>query len=241
MVATVRALKAHSGKYRIVAGKPLPHELLAENPDDVLAGAANLRKQIENVQAARRARRWWRSTRSRPTIASEHEAIREIAARAGRPVRGVHALRRRRPGRRRAGRGGRRGAPTSRATSASSTRPRRACGRRSRPSRPRVYGADGVDYYAAGRQAARHLRAATGSASCRCASPRRTCRSRRDPTLKGAPTGLDAAGPRGARLGRRRVRLPDLRRHADHAGARHRARPPMRIDIDENGEIVGLS
>ena len=51
VVATVRALKAHSGKYKIIAGRPLPAELLAENPDDVLAGAANLRKQIENVRA----------------------------------------------------------------------------------------------------------------------------------------------------------------------------------------------
>jgi formate--tetrahydrofolate ligase len=51
LVATVRALKAHSGKYRIVAGRPLPAELLAENPDDVEAGAANLLKQIDNVKA----------------------------------------------------------------------------------------------------------------------------------------------------------------------------------------------
>ncbi len=50
VVATVRALKAHSDKYRIVAGRPLPDELLAENPDDVRAGAANLRKQIENMR-----------------------------------------------------------------------------------------------------------------------------------------------------------------------------------------------
>jgi formate--tetrahydrofolate ligase len=50
VVATVRALKAHSGKYRIVAGRPLPPELLAENPDDVRAGAANLRKQIDNIR-----------------------------------------------------------------------------------------------------------------------------------------------------------------------------------------------
>ena len=50
LVATVRALKAHSGKFKIVAGKPLPPELLAENPDDVRAGAANLIKQIENVK-----------------------------------------------------------------------------------------------------------------------------------------------------------------------------------------------
>src|SRR4249919_3321891 len=50
VVATVRALKAHSGKYKIITGRPLPEDLLKENPDDVLAGAANLRKQIENVR-----------------------------------------------------------------------------------------------------------------------------------------------------------------------------------------------
>src|SRR6202043_1286473 len=36
VVATVRALKAHSGKYKIIAGRPLPEEMLVENPDDVL-------------------------------------------------------------------------------------------------------------------------------------------------------------------------------------------------------------
>ena len=50
LVTTVRALKAHSGRFRIVAGKPLPAELLEENPGDVRAGAANLAKQIENVK-----------------------------------------------------------------------------------------------------------------------------------------------------------------------------------------------
>ncbi|NTV62058.1 MAG: formate--tetrahydrofolate ligase [Oscillochloris sp.] len=51
VVATIRALKSHTGRYKIVSGKPLPPELLAENPDDVYAGGANLRKQIENVRA----------------------------------------------------------------------------------------------------------------------------------------------------------------------------------------------
>src|SRR2546423_12835338 len=50
VVATVRALKVHSGKYKVVAGRPLPADLLAENPDDVLAGAENLRKQLENLR-----------------------------------------------------------------------------------------------------------------------------------------------------------------------------------------------
>lgn len=50
IVATIRALKSHSGKYRIVAGKPLPPEMLENSVADVEAGAANLRKQIENVK-----------------------------------------------------------------------------------------------------------------------------------------------------------------------------------------------
>ena len=49
IVTTVRALKAHSGIHRIVAGRPLPPGLLQENPDQVIAGGSNLRKQIENV------------------------------------------------------------------------------------------------------------------------------------------------------------------------------------------------
>lgn len=49
VVATVRALKSHTGKYSIAAGKPLPPELLRENPDDMYAGGTNLRKQIENI------------------------------------------------------------------------------------------------------------------------------------------------------------------------------------------------
>lgn len=50
VVATIRALKLHTGKYRVVPGKPLPAEMLVENPDDVYLGAANLRKQIENIR-----------------------------------------------------------------------------------------------------------------------------------------------------------------------------------------------
>jgi formate--tetrahydrofolate ligase len=50
VVATVRALKAHAGRHSIVAGRPLPEALLAENPDEVHEGAANLRKQVENIR-----------------------------------------------------------------------------------------------------------------------------------------------------------------------------------------------
>ena len=82
LVATVRALKAHSGEYKIVAGKALPAELLLENPDHVRAGAANLRKQIENV--AIHGVSPVVAINAFPTDhASEHQAIREIAESMG--------------------------------------------------------------------------------------------------------------------------------------------------------------
>lgn len=49
LVVTVRALKAHSGRYKIAAGKPLPPEMLECNLGDLEAGAANMVKHIENV------------------------------------------------------------------------------------------------------------------------------------------------------------------------------------------------
>jgi formate--tetrahydrofolate ligase len=82
VVATIRALKSHTGKYKITPGKPLPPELLAENPDDVLVGGANLRKQIANARAF-----------GVPVVValnafpddypSEIEAVRQIAREAG--------------------------------------------------------------------------------------------------------------------------------------------------------------
>jgi formate--tetrahydrofolate ligase len=82
LVATVRALKVHSGRHRVAAGRPLPPELTAESPDDVYAGADNLRKQIENI----------RIHGIPPVVAinafptdhpSEHDAIRAIGAEVG--------------------------------------------------------------------------------------------------------------------------------------------------------------
>ena len=82
LVATVRALKAHSGRHEVKAGKPLPEEMQRENPDDVRAGAANLKKQIENI----------RLHGVSPVVAinafptdheTEYDAIREIAGEMG--------------------------------------------------------------------------------------------------------------------------------------------------------------
>src|SRR5919108_248507 len=78
IVVTVRALKVHSGRHQVRAGRPLPPELVDENPDDVHAGSDNLRKQVENI----------RLHGVTPVIAinafptdhpSEHAAIREVA------------------------------------------------------------------------------------------------------------------------------------------------------------------
>jgi formate--tetrahydrofolate ligase len=51
LVCTVRALKMHSGRFRIVPGKPLDEGLLREDLDALSAGLPNLEKQIENVRA----------------------------------------------------------------------------------------------------------------------------------------------------------------------------------------------
>lgn len=82
LVATVRALKAHSGRFRIVAGRPLDPALLTEDLDAIRAGAPNLIKQIENartfgvpVVVA--------INRFRTDTPRELELVREIALEAG--------------------------------------------------------------------------------------------------------------------------------------------------------------
>jgi formyltetrahydrofolate synthetase len=50
IVATVRALKMHGGVGKIVAGKPLPKELIEENLPALEKGAANM---VKNIQIAR--------------------------------------------------------------------------------------------------------------------------------------------------------------------------------------------
>ncbi|MBI5118246.1 formate--tetrahydrofolate ligase [Candidatus Poribacteria bacterium] len=50
LVCTVRALKMHSGKFRVVAGKPLAPELIQENLKAIEEGICNLEKHIENIK-----------------------------------------------------------------------------------------------------------------------------------------------------------------------------------------------
>ena len=82
VVTTVRALKLHSGRHKVIAGRPLPEAMLQENPDEVQLGAANLLAHLAIV----------RRHGVVPVVAinafdddfpSEHAAIREIAASVG--------------------------------------------------------------------------------------------------------------------------------------------------------------
>ncbi len=82
LVVTVRALKSHSGRYEVKAGKPLPEGMLAESPADVEAGADNLRKHIQII----------RDFGVQPVVAinafptdfdSEHDVIKKIATEMG--------------------------------------------------------------------------------------------------------------------------------------------------------------
>src|SRR5262245_14652120 len=51
VVCTVRELKMHSGRFRIVTGRPLDPGLAVEDLESVELGAVNLRKHLENVRA----------------------------------------------------------------------------------------------------------------------------------------------------------------------------------------------
>lgn len=48
LVATVRALKSQSGKFKIIPGKPLPEGIVKENLEALKAGLPNLERHIKN-------------------------------------------------------------------------------------------------------------------------------------------------------------------------------------------------
>ncbi|HOV21960.1 MAG TPA: formate--tetrahydrofolate ligase [bacterium] len=50
IVCTVRALKMHSGKFKVVPGKPLDKGLIEENIKALKEGSCNLQKHIENAK-----------------------------------------------------------------------------------------------------------------------------------------------------------------------------------------------
>lgn len=237
VVTTVRAMKAHSGRHRIIAGRPLPEALLAEAPEEVHVGGANLRKQVENVLLHGVT----------PVIAvnafpddhpSEHEAVRQIAASLGVRVAVCRHF----------ADGGRGATELAEAVAEAADEPSHfrllyppdaTLREKIETIATRVYGADGVDYSRqAGVQLDRYERVGYGGLPVCVAKTHLSLSS--DPTLTGAPTGW--------RLAVREVRacvgagfvypicgdmrtMPGL--SADPAA--------FRIDVDDAGQIVGLS
>jgi formate--tetrahydrofolate ligase len=237
LVSTVRALKAHSGRHRIIPGRPLPPELLAENPEEVHIGGANLRKQIENI--ALHGVSPVVAINAFPTDhASEHRAIAEIASELGVRVAVSNHFTD----------GGRGAVELAEAVAEAADEPTEfrflypdeaSLREKIETIATKVYGASGVKYdLAAGRQLDTYEKAGFGHLPICVAKTHLSISS--DPSLKGAPTGWvlpvrEVRASVGAGFiypicGDMRT-MPGLSSH-----------PAVeRIDIDEDGEIVGLS
>jgi formate--tetrahydrofolate ligase len=237
IVTTVRALKAHSGNHRIIAGRPLPPALLEENPDEVRVGGANLRKQIENVVVHGVT----------PVVAinafpgdfdSEYSVIRDIADSMG--VRSAVTSH--------FSRGGAGAADLAEAVVAAADQPadfrllypdEASLRTKLETIATTVYGADGIDILPPA-AAALDLFEANGLGSLPVCIAKTHLSISSDPTLKGAPTGwrlpvreVRASAGAGfiyAICGDMRT-MPGL---SSHPAAE-------RIDIDANGDVVGLS
>jgi formate--tetrahydrofolate ligase len=237
VVTTVRALKAHSGMHRIVAGRPLPPALLAENPDEVLIGGANLRKQIENVRA--HGVTPVVAINAMPEdFASEHAAIAQIATSMGvRWAVATHFVN-----------GGAGAAELAEAVAEAAYEPSEftflypldaSLRQKIEAIATRLYGADGVDYSPlAARQLDEYERNGFGTLPV-CIAKTQLSLSH-DPALKGAPTGW--------RLPVREVRASVGAGFVYPICGDMRTMPGLasnsaaeRIDIDADGEIVGLA
>ncbi len=237
LVATVRGLKAHSGKHTIVAGRPLPEAILAENPDEVHEGGANLRKQLENM----------RIHGCTPVVAinvfpgdhpADIRAIEEIAAEFGaRAAVSTHFSD-----------GGAGAKELAQAVAEAAEEPSEfavlypdemSLRDKIHTVATKVYGADGVDYTPlANRQIDTYERNGFGDLPVCIAKTHLSISS--DPTLRGAPTGwtLPVREVR-ASVGAGFV-YPICGAMSTMPGLG--ASPALqRIDIDADGNIVGLS
>ncbi|MGD0742069.1 MAG: formate--tetrahydrofolate ligase [Acidimicrobiales bacterium] len=237
VVATVRALKVQSGRHRVVTGRPLPEALLAENVDDVQAGAANLAKQIENI----------RCHGVTPVVAinalpsdfpSEHRAIQEIAESLGVRVALCQPFTE----------GGKGVVELAEAVVAAAEEPSQfqllypaemTLRQKIETIAARIYGAEGVDYSpTAQRQLSRYEAHGLGSLPICVAKTQYSLSA--DPTLYGAPTGW--------RLPVREVRAsvgagfiyPICGDMSTMPGLSSTP-SAYEIDINDQGEIVGLS
>ncbi len=237
VVVTVRALKAHSGRFTIKAGAALPEEMLAEDPDAVFAGADNLRRHLQIVAGF--GLHPVVAINAFPTDhASEHAVITRIAAEAGVSSAvsthvadgGAGALALAEAVTRMAD------VPTEVRFSYDLADPLTA---KIEAVARSVYGADGVDYLPEAQRALRRYESlGFGGLPVVIAKTHLSISS--DPALRGAPTGwrlpvrearlAAGAGYVYAVCGEMRT-MPGLSRHP----------AAERIDLDADGQIVGLS
>ena len=236
LVATVRALKVHSGRYEVKAGQPLPEEMLVENPGDVHAGADNLRKQIENIRLHGVSPVV--AVNSFPTdFESEHDAIREVAEEMGARIAICNHF----------AEGGKGAVELAEAVAEAAEEPTEfrflypeeaSLKEKIEAIATKVYGADGVEYdLTASRQLDSYEKNGFGKLPICMAKTHLSISS--DPSLRGAPKGWtlpvrEARASVGAGFiypicGDMRT-MPGLSIHP----AAHD------IDIDEDGQIVGL-
>ncbi len=236
VVTTVRAMKLHSGRHKVVAGRPLPPAMLRESPEEVQLGAANLLAHLAIV----------RRHGVTPVVAinaiegdhpSEQTAIREIAAAAGvRAAVCTHFED-----------GGKGAVELAEAVVEAAAEPGdfRTLYQDGATLRQKIdaiateiYGAEGVDYLpAAARQLDTYERAGFGSLPVCIAKTHLSLSS--DPKLLGAP--------RGWRLPVREARANVGAGFVYVVSGDMRTMPGLshspaaeRIDIDENGNVVGL-
>ena len=238
VVTTVRALKMHSGRFKIVPGKPLDPALEREDLDAIEAGIGNLEKQIENVRihglpAVVAVNRFPSDTDR------EHDFVRKRALGAGAFAAEVSEV---------FGKGGEGGRALASAVDA-------ACekgGGKFRFLYPleapvkekvetiarRMYGADGVDWSEqASADVARYEKLGYGGLPICMAKTHLSLTA--DPERKGRPTGF--------RLPVREVRLSAGAGFLYPLCGEMKTMPGLgsrpgleNVDLDERGEIVGL-
>ena len=237
MVCSIRALKMHSGKFKVVAGKPLDPGLTQENVQAVAEGCANLEKQIENmrlfgVPVVVAINRFTTDTDAEIAVVKE----KAIAAGAeGAYVSEVWA------------KGGAGGAELAEAVVKAANKPSNfhflypldmPIKQKIETIATKIYGADGVDYLPAAEQKIKRYTELGFDKLPICMAKTHLSLSH-DPALKGRPRGF-------------RVPIRDIRASVG-AGFLYPLLGDMRtmpglpskpageaVDIDENGRTVGL-
>ncbi len=237
IVATVRALKAASGRFEVTPGKPLDERLKTEDLESLAEGIVNLEKHVENMKKF-----------GVPVVVTvnhfptdtdnEHDFIKQRALAAGADFAVTHKVH---------AEGGAGGAELAEAVVAACEMPKEfrllypddaSIKEKIETIATEIYGADGVDYLPAA-EAKIKLYTQLGYSHLPMCMAKTHLSLSHDPTLKGRPTGW-------------RLPIRDIRASVG-AGFLYPLCGDMRtmpglpkvpagdaIDLDENGQVVGL-